>query len=354
MEKVFVWKTCGAGLSFADEEVSSLESLRSTDFRVAVEDDSLEWADLAEVTGAFRPTIFHFIGHGDERGNLSVPDGKQSVGRQAAQVVKAVRAASPDLRGVYLSGCYTSRPGPDLLQELAPAGGWVVGTRSAVDDELAHQFAAAFYRHLTGPAESPNEAFNVARAYAEADWDDEVSHEMWGGLSDLPPVDEMARTIHSALKNVFNRAAFQLSMRQEASIGELDTALQDVGHALSTGEVRSRMYGSVIQPLCFPVEWLHQPEIQKFVASANRGIAATRRALNVVAAGVQGDNVVGNAFNVNTGVAQAECMQQINEVDKKRNQILSAVNRLCAEQGIGPLPKISVSFTKKEIDAAKQ
>lgn len=352
MEKVFVWRTCGADLRFADAEVSSLESLRSIDFRVSVADESLKWVDLAEVTGAFRPTIFHFIGHGDDRGNLSIPDGDGSVYRQAADVVKTVRAASPDLRGIYLSGCYTSRPGPDLLQELAPAGGWVVGTRSAVDDDLAQHFAGTFYRHLTGPAESPNEAFNVARAYAKADWGEEVSHEMWGGISDLPPVDEMARTIHSSLMSVFNRAAFQISMRQEASIVELKQALQDVSHALGTGEVRSRK-GDVVQSLNFPVEWLHQPEIREFVLSANRGIAAARRAVNIVAAGVQGDHVVGNAFNFNPSVTKSECMQQINEVDKQRNKILSAVNRLFARQGISPLPKVSISFTKKQIEAAK-
>ncbi|NIL84719.1 hypothetical protein RhoFasGS6_02092 [Rhodococcus fascians] len=353
MEKVFVWNTGGAGLRFDDAEASSLESLRSTDFRVTVADDSLEWVDLAKAIGAFRPTIFHFIGHGDERGNLWVPDGKLSVGYQASNVVKTVRSASRDLRGIYLSGCYTSRPGPDLLQQLAPAGGWVVGTRSAVDDDLAHHFAATFYRHLTGPAESPNEAFNVALAYAEADWGEEVSHEMWCEVSHLPPVDDMARTIYGALKNVFNRAAFQLPMSQEASIAELKDALQDVGHALGTGEVRSRESGSVIQPLRFPVDWLHQPEIRNFVLSANRGIADTRRAVDAVAVGVQGDFVVGNAFNVNQGVAKAEIMRQINEVDRKRNQIIAAVNRLFANQGISPLPKISLSFTKQQIEASK-
>lgn len=348
---VVVW-ACASDLHFAQEEVAFIESLRSPDFGVTAVDHSLRWDSLAALVGSIKPTIFHFIGHGDHLGNLLVPEERGSVARPAVDVIRIVRAASPSLTGVYLSGCFTTKPGPQLLEPLAPAGGWVVGTTSEIGDELATHFSKKFYEHLSGFISSPGEAFRVAQAYTEADWGDEVSHTMWIDLSSLPPVAEMAQTIHTALRQVFNRSAFRVSMRDEVSMLELDIALQDVNHALGTGEVLSRQNRNVIKPASFPTAWLKEPRIQNFIAATIRGVNATRQALKVVNDETHEDYVVGIALNLGPSASQGEWMRRINVVDRKRNQILRAANKLFTLHGLQPLPEISVSYSEYEIKQA--
>lgn len=349
-----VWNCGDDDLEYANQEVAHLESLRSGHCDVVTAGRSIGWDRLASFAGSVRPTIFHFIGHGDSIGQLMVREEGGLFGRPAADVIRLVRAASPSLEGVYLSACFTAKTGPELLDSLPTAGGWAIGTASEVDDDLAAGFSEKFYQHLVRDAASPEEAYRVANAYAVADWPDEVPHSAWFALSRLPAVDQMARTIGAGIRGIFDRSAFKTQMRCEVSMRELDDALQDVSHALGTGQVRSRQHRTVIAPASFPPEWLQDPEIQDFVVSATRGIAATRRALAIVKGGAQGmDYVAGNVLNFDPSATQDEWMNRVNKVDRARNQILKAANELVVRNNLQPFPEIALSFSPADIQQAR-
>lgn len=133
MTKIMVWN-CGDDLDWAKKEVEYLELLRPH-CEVTTAPPSLEWDDLAKFSASVKPTIFHFIGHGDSKGHLFVRDGGVVFGRPAADVIRVVRSVSPSLEGVYLSACFSATDGPELLDSLPPAGGWAIGTGLEVDDD---------------------------------------------------------------------------------------------------------------------------------------------------------------------------------------------------------------------------
>lgn len=352
MTKILVWN-CGNDLTHAEREAKHLESLRSADCEVLVAPPSVEWNGLAAISSASKPTIFHFIGHGDPKGQLVVRENGNRVNRPATDVIRVVRAASASLEGVYLSGCFTARIGPELLTDLPPTAGWAIGTVSEVDDDLAAEFSGRFYDHLIGSAGSPQQAYDVATAYTVADWE-EVHHAAWFVRSQLPAVDQMAQTIGDCLHTIFNRPAFKETMRNEVSMTDLDDALQDVSHALGTGQLLSRRTGTVIPPGSFPVEWLQEPTVNDFVEKAVRGISAVRRALAPLREGDHGnaDRIIGNAFNFDSSVPPAERMKCANKVDRARNQILKSVNKILIHNNIPPFSLIPDSFSPAEISQA--
>ncbi|WP_247957606.1 CHAT domain-containing protein [Microbacterium galbinum] len=346
---MLVWTCSDEDLPYSAEETSHLESLRSADFDVTVAPRSLDWDKLAAFANVTEPSIFHFIGHGTRDGDLVIRDGANHVRRPATDVVRLVREASPALEGVYLSGCFTAKTAPELLESLPPAAGWAIGTTAEVDDELATRFAERFYEHLIGSEMRPRQAFEVARVYAESDWGEEVSHTAWFRRSDLPAVEEMAKTISSALRTIFNRSAFLEPMRQELSMQALDDALLDVSHTLGTGQALSRRYQTPIPAASIPVEWLHDPAIQSFVREAKRGITAARRALRELSEAAAGeDHVVGNGFQLDPH-AQIQWMRKVNAVDLARNKVLRTANKLLTRNGVPPLQVISVSFARNEM-----
>jgi hypothetical protein len=107
-------------------------------------------------------------------------------------------------------------------------------------------------------------------------------------------------------------------------------------------------------PASFPPEWLQDPEIQDFVVSATRGIAATRRALAIVKGGAQGmDYVAGNVLNFDPSATQDEWMNRVNKVDRARNQILKAANELVVRNNLQPCPEIALSFSPADIQQAR-
>jgi hypothetical protein len=359
MTKLLVWN-CGdeyisddmKRLEWAKEEVQYLELLRPR-CEVTVAPPSLEWNDLARFAKAVKPTIFHFIGHGDAKGQLFVRDGGKYFGRSAASIIRVVRSVSSSLEGVYLSACFSATDGPELLDSLPPVGGWAIGTGLKVDDDLAAKFSEKFYQHLVIDAGTPKEAYEVAYSYALADWDpDEVPHAAWFKPSPLPPVDEMEQTISDQIWKIFSRPAFKIPMRHEVSIKDLNEALQAISHSLGTGQVLSRQYETVIDDFSLPSKWLQDPEIDKFVRSAGKKIAATQKALAVIQAGAQTDYIAGNVQNFPwTDTSEDEWMELVNAVDSARNQVLKAANALFVRNNLLPFRMIDLSYDE-DLDIA--
>lgn len=353
MKTIAVWNCADEQMSYAGQEVQSIESHRGGDVDVVTAGRGIDWDGLAKFIAAVDPEVFHFIGHGTRSGELVVNEAGGTVERSIESVLKVVRAASPALEGVYLSGCYTSATGPEPLEHLAPTAGWVIGTSAAVDDDIAAEFTRRFYEHFVALDFDVVKAFNIAKEYLGADLGDETPHGVWMTVSSMPPVDAMGRTVFTALRNIFSRPAMHVPMRHEASIGELDDALQDISHALGTGEARSRRTGALIQSAYFPVEWLYEPRISKFVRVAGAAIASIRRDLAVLSQGAGGqDRVFGNVLNFDQSVSPAEWMRRINQVDRGRNKIIRAMNDLLRGSGVPNVDPIRISFSSQDIKGA--
>lgn len=350
---IAVWNCADATLGYALDEVAGIERLRSADVDVVAAGGSVEWVNLSQFLGVVKPTVFHFIGHGRKDGTLCVNEGANSVWRSIESVLELVRAASPSIQGVFLSGCFTSSIGPASLEVLAPSGGWVVGTSSRVDDDLAAEFAVRFYDHLYGASSDVSTALDVAKAYIKADLQEDPPYDVWMTVSSLPPVDAMARTVSTALRTVLMRSAMQTPMRYEVSIDALDVAMQDIAHALGTGQILNRRTRQPIDTASFPAEWLHDPVITKFVRQVQASFAEIRRDLRVLRAGASGhDQIIGNMLNFDDSVSRATWMKRVNSMDRGRNKIIRATNELMAQSGLPPLPTIEASFSRKEIAAA--
>lgn len=355
MIKVLVWNCANADLEkHANEETEHLLGLRSENFDVVVAGPAIGWRGLAHFAIGMKPTIFHFIGHGDDKGNLSArEEGHDFMLRRGAEVIRVVRAASPGLEGVFLSACYSAKTGPDLLRPLPTVGGWAIGTTSGIQGDEAAAFSKTFYDHLVKPPVSPRTAFDIAAAYADAEYPKPL-HRAWFSRSSLPYLDQMASDIYTALKDIFDRDSFRVSLRGEASMEDLNVALQDIAHALETGEVKSRHNRAVIPHISFPKEWLSaDPHIQHFVRIAQRGINATRKELLTVMDGTRDARIFGDVSNLDSDTPAHEWMKKMNNVDRTRNRILKAASNLIAHANLDPFPSIPDSFSKAEITAKR-
>lgn len=355
MIKVLVWNCADKSLKeYADEEIEHLRELSSDDFEVTIPGRSVGWRGLAQVAGGVQPTIFHFIGHGDKKGNLEVrEEGDFLLGRPAAEVIQLVRTASPGLEGVFLSACYTAKMGPELLRPLPAAGGWAIGTSSGIQGDQPSDFSTAFYKYLVNEPESPRKAFDIAANYSAGDYP-ALLHKAWFSRSTVPPLEEMARNIFTAIYELFDRASFQESLKDEFSMKELDVALQDIGHALGTGNVLSRQDRTVIGSISFPADWLRSdPKIRGFVRSARQGLTKARTALATVVEGAPNDRIIGDISKFMKTATTYEWMEKVNEVDRARNHILTAANRFFANAGLPPFPSIPLSFSQAEIEGAR-
>ncbi len=358
MKTLVVWNCGGDSLQQAQAEVESLEKLRSQELEVVTVGRALEWDGLGKLLNGLNATMFHFIGHGTKRGELEVNEGSGTVGRSIKTVLELVRASSPKLEGIFLSGCYTAVTGPEPLEILAPASGWVVGTTNLIDDDVAALFAPKFYESLIASSGQVSRAFNTAKAYSKADFDVDSPHTLWLNLSSLPAVDKMTEEVYAAVQGIFNRQAMQARMRDEVSFAALDQALTDISHALGTGEVLSRTTGRPIASVSFPAQWLSDPRIHSFAHNARRKINDIRRELTSLRRGADGhDMIYGNMLNFDTsdkGLSRSEWMNHANEIDRKRNSIIRAFNKLVEGISRPLLPLIELSFTKEEIAAASR
>lgn len=345
-----MWNCADDRMTWAGCEVRALEAHRSEHLDVVVAGGALEWNRLASFIASVEPTVFHFIGHGTSSGELMVRERGSFVKRSIESVLSKVRASSPSLEGVYLSGCYTSVTGPEPLEFLAPSGGWAVGTNTEVEDGVAMDFAERFYQQYLGSGLDAQSAVDAANASFVACFGEDAPHVIWKKVSSLPKVSAMSNDINLAIRNVFYRAAMQNPMCSEGSIQDVDEAMRDISETLGTGNVRSRRSGEIIGSASFPEDWLWEPRIADFVSKAQKAISAVRKSLNVLRQGSAGrDFVYGNASNFDTSASVPEWMQRVNEVDRGRNRIIRGLNGLMAGSNVTPLDLIDMSFSNKAI-----
>ena len=135
----------------------------------------LESATLKSIVDVFqdpryrnRIAVFHFAGHaGADRLLLQDLAGNSTGGRAAGLV--PFLANQQGLQLVFLNGCHTGSMAADLSQEGIPM---VIGTNSAVRDDVATELSVAFYRGIAAGLElepSWREAKQQVMALAEND-----------------------------------------------------------------------------------------------------------------------------------------------------------------------------------------
>jgi hypothetical protein len=121
-----------------------------------------EWAvrpdDLLQYLNECRPQAVHFSGHGTASELiLNDPDGQpKPVSREALKALFSLHSRT--VRLVVLNACYSKAQAGAIVEVIDCA----VGMNTAIGDEAAIVFAAAFYRKL-GFGASVREAFEEAR-----------------------------------------------------------------------------------------------------------------------------------------------------------------------------------------------
>lgn len=354
-KRILIWN-CDLDLARGKAEVDKLEALNGAGEYDFVSLPSMNYNEIQSITKAIDPEIFHFIGHGEPDGTLHVRGSDTQI--PAAEIINQIQTSGKNLKGVYLSGCFSIVDTPRLLKQLPPAGGWLIGTGVSVDDEQAEFFAERFYKHLVEDKMAEEEAYDNAYLHVASIWTfDDMTHRGWFYQSPLPRIDDMVKQVHTTIRAIFMRSALQFSMRNESSIIALEAALDDVALALSTGKVRDRRTNGWFEHLEIPPEYLQGPEIEQFTIIARQKLQACRDALELVKAGAQSDRPVGlglNDFAFNLDMAtKREWMRRINKVDQTRNDFLREADRLFARTSVPRLPKIRLSYSKQELASAR-
>lgn len=132
-----------------DEDVRQIrEKVRAAEHRDALEFDLRLAArpdDLLQALNETRPQVVHFSGHGESEGLvLAGANGRGPHVVDAAALGQLFEVFRGDIRVVVLNACF-SLP---QAQAIAASVGCAIGTRSAISDEAAITFGAAFYRAI--------------------------------------------------------------------------------------------------------------------------------------------------------------------------------------------------------------
>ena len=147
-----------------DEEVRSInEMIRKSEHRDAVKLES-RWAvrplDVLQAINECRPRILHFSGHGSSSDEIIFQDNSgnaKAVSKEA--IVQTIVAGSDDIQLVFFNTCYSKGQAQEVVLHVPAA----IGMNTAIGDEAARVFAAAFYSSI-GFGHSVGRAFRQAKA----------------------------------------------------------------------------------------------------------------------------------------------------------------------------------------------
>lgn len=132
-----------------DQEVRAIDqALRGADLReqfVLQQHWAVRVADLQTLLLRVRPTIVHFSGHGNAAGEIVLEDAAgHSQPVTAAALQRLFGLFKDNIRCVVLNACYSEMQAVAIAAEIDA----VAGMSSAIADEAAISFAAAFYQAL--------------------------------------------------------------------------------------------------------------------------------------------------------------------------------------------------------------
>lgn len=123
----------------------ALQRSRNREDWVIESNEAVTVDDLRRALLDFHPEVVHFSGHGGGSGGLCFEDTDgytNSAG--AVPLAKLLHHFKDKLKCVVLNACYSEVQGEVIRQEID----YVIGMKSAVDDNSATKFAVAFYDAL--------------------------------------------------------------------------------------------------------------------------------------------------------------------------------------------------------------
>jgi hypothetical protein len=132
-----------------DEESRAIDqSLRRAEFRDRFELElfqAVQVTDLQECLLRFKPHIVHFSGHGSNAGEILLQD-RNGLSRpvSARALERLFLVLKDNIRCVVLNACYSQVQADAIAQHIDA----VVGMSTAIGDQAAISFSAAFYQAL--------------------------------------------------------------------------------------------------------------------------------------------------------------------------------------------------------------
>ncbi|MBN1560839.1 CHAT domain-containing protein [candidate division KSB1 bacterium] len=162
----------------ADEHRELCGILRNSDVARLCEVQDLPYATVEQIIEVFqdrrfrhRIAIFHYAGHANGfQLLLESPEGKTKLAHAGG--LAAFLGQQRGLQLVFLNGCSTEQQVQGLLHNKVPA---VIATSQAIDDAVAADFAALFYKGL-GNGDNIREAYEEAAAAVRTQRGDDVRH----------------------------------------------------------------------------------------------------------------------------------------------------------------------------------
>jgi hypothetical protein len=132
-----------------DEESRAIDqSLRRAEFRDRFELEQFQAVrvgDLQECLLRFKPHIVHFSGHGSEEGEIYLQDSSgMSKPVSEKSLGKLFAVLKDNIRCVVLNACYSKTQAEAIAAHIDA----VVGMSTAIGDQAAISFSAAFYQAL--------------------------------------------------------------------------------------------------------------------------------------------------------------------------------------------------------------
>lgn len=353
--RILAWVSTHGKPIDAAREIAGLQRIQSDTGVYVVPHVDRPLVELPGVLATSSPDIFHYIGHGNEAGDLYMSDSLGTAHQVAASDLAAVLRA-PDgggVEGVVLNACHSGKG----AHALAPRGGWVVAMDATICDDAAIEFTTAFYRSLAG-GQTPGAATRAARAHLSAagyTGKDHLARLLpgtgYGYYKSRKPRDE-ARNQHAMdhVAMVFNRSAFRTPAIHEASFQQLLEALDHTALALGTGHMVTR--ANPTTPFStIPPDLLGAPALRALSAKVLPLLDQARGVLSRLnsAATESGLTTMTYDFTYRTLIhakrtSEAQSLLGLmDEMDSIRNKIMHVVNRALVDYDVLPLPPIQMS-----------
>jgi len=147
-----------------DEEARLIqEKIRLSEYRDSIDFQS-RWAtrssDILQAINETNPTIIHFSGHGNAKGELALQNPNGSIKSVSVEAISmAISTASDTVRLVVFNACFSELQAANVIKYIDVA----IGMSDAIRDDTARIFAAQFYASI-GFGRSLKKSFSQAIA----------------------------------------------------------------------------------------------------------------------------------------------------------------------------------------------
>lgn len=325
---ILVWAALNTGdsLNYANAELKHLEALEGEGICRVIIHKNKPLFFLPQALIEHEPDIFHFIGHGDQVGrpifNETNSGGQVPVGPE--ELMNLMESTPHEgLYGLYLNACWTSRQGP----RFTPNGGWLVSMNTAVEDEIASEFAPLFYRNMLSPTNPlpVNSAIEQAKMelLQHGAFETELTQTFWYSESTQVSFGK-ALTPQNFLNMVFNRGAFRSPTINEVTIDSLRIAINHIYIALHTGQISIRETG---QPfLTVDLDSWKDQDRNTLLSSIIKMLGKLNRLLSQFSRDYPEFNDSPAAFYAIPTTAVPQILRRMDDIDAVRNLIIRTVN----------------------------